>query len=97
MRLTRPLPDLASAVFGEQIGADRPMADINVTSDVNGMVRTLEAAPGAKVSAGDTLILLDCMKMEIPVLAPKSGTLKSILVEEGAIVAEGQVLAVIDA
>ncbi len=73
------------------------MADIKVMSDVNGMVQKLEVAPGAKVSAGDTLLLLDCMKMEIPVLAPKSGTLKSILVEEGGIVAEGQVLAIIDA
>jgi biotin carboxyl carrier protein len=73
------------------------MADIKVTSGVNGMVRKLEVSLGARVSAGDSLILLDCMKMEIPVLAPKSGTLKSILVEEGAIVAEGQVLAIIEA
>ena len=72
------------------------MADIKVTSDVNGMVRKLEVSLGARVSAGDSLILLDCMKMEIPVLAPKSGTLKSILIEEGAIVAEGQVLAIIE-
>ena len=72
------------------------MADIKVTSDVNGMVRKLEVLPGARVGAGDTLILLDCMKMEIPVLAPRSGTLKSVLIEEGAIVAEGQVLAIIE-
>lgn len=73
------------------------MADIKVTSDVNGMVHTIEVAPGSKINAGDTLILLDCMKMEIPVLAPKSGSLKAILVAEGAIVAEGQVLAIIEA
>jgi biotin carboxyl carrier protein len=70
--------------------------EIKVTSELNGMVQKLEAAPGGKVSEGDTLILLNCMKMEIPVLAPKSGTLKAILVEEGAVVAEGQTLATIE-
>ena len=70
--------------------------EIKVTSELNGMVQKLETAPGAKVSAGDTLILLNCMKMEIPVLAPKSGTLKAILVEEGAVVAEGEILATIE-
>jgi biotin carboxyl carrier protein len=72
------------------------MAEIKVTSELNGMVQKLEATPGAKVREGDTIILLNCMKMEIPVLAPKSGTLKAILVEEGAVVAEGQTLATIE-
>jgi biotin carboxyl carrier protein len=72
------------------------MPEIKVTSELNGMVQKLEMAPGAKVNEGDTLILLNCMKMEIPVLAPKSGTLKAILVEEGAVVAEGQALATIE-
>jgi biotin carboxyl carrier protein len=72
------------------------MPEIKVTSELNGMVQKLEVAPGSKVSEGDTLIVLNCMKMEIPVLAPKSGTLKAILVEEGAVVAEGQALAMIE-
>jgi acetyl-CoA carboxylase biotin carboxyl carrier protein len=72
------------------------MPEIKVTSELNGMVQKLEAAPGTKVREGDPLILLNCMKMEIPVLAPQSGTLKAILVEEGAIVAEGQTLATIE-
>jgi len=72
------------------------MAEIKVTSDVNGMVRKLEAATGAKIAMGETILILDCMKMEIPVFAPKAGKLKSILVVEGASVAEGQVLAIID-
>lgn len=72
------------------------MPEIKVTSELNGMVQKLEVTPGAKVSEGDTIILLNCMKMEIPVLAPKSGTLKAILVEEGAVVAEGQALATIE-
>jgi biotin carboxyl carrier protein len=72
------------------------MPEIKVTSELNGIVQKLEVTPGAKVSEGDTIILLNCMKMEIPVLAPKSGTLKAILVEEGAVVAEGQALATIE-
>jgi biotin carboxyl carrier protein len=72
------------------------MPEIKVTSELNGMVQKLEVAPGAKVNEGDTLIVLNCMKMEIPVFAPKSGTLKAILVEEGAVVAEGQTLATIE-
>ena len=72
------------------------MPEIKVISELNGMVQKLEMAPGAKVNEGDTLILLNCMKMEIPVLAPKSGTLKAILVEEGAVVAEGQTIATIE-
>ena len=72
------------------------MPEIKVTSELNGMVQKLEAVPGAKVREGDTLILLNCMKMEIPVLAPKGGTLKAFLVEEGAVVAEGQTLATIE-
>jgi acetyl-CoA carboxylase biotin carboxyl carrier protein len=72
------------------------MAEIKVTSELNGMVQKLGAKPGAKVREGDTLIVLNCMKMEIPVLAPKSGSLKAILVEEGAVVAEDQTLATIE-
>ncbi|HXY89432.1 MAG TPA: acetyl-CoA carboxylase biotin carboxyl carrier protein subunit [Xanthobacteraceae bacterium] len=72
------------------------MAEFKVTSELNGMVQKLEAAPGSRVREGDTLIVLNCMKMEIPVLAPKGGTLTAILVEEGAMVAEGQALATIE-
>ena len=72
------------------------MPEIKVISDLNGMVEKLEAVPGDKVSAGDTLFLLNCMKMEIPVFAPRSGTVKAILVEEGAVVTEGQTLATIE-
>lgn len=72
------------------------MAEIKVTSELNGMVQKLEASIGGKISEGETLIVLNCMKMEIPVLAPKSGTVKAILVEEGALVSEGQALATIE-
>jgi acetyl-CoA carboxylase biotin carboxyl carrier protein len=51
-------------------------------------------ADGAEVHDGDTLIILESMKMEIPVVAEESGTVTSV-VAEGAVVQEGDVLAVI--
>jgi acetyl-CoA carboxylase biotin carboxyl carrier protein len=54
------------------------------------------AAEGAEVSDGDTLVILESMKMEIPVLAEGSGTLTHLHVAEGDIVQEGDLIAVID-
>lgn len=72
------------------------MARIAVKSDVAGKVWKLEAAPGAAVGAGDVIMILESMKMEIPVEAPKAGTLASLNVAEGDSVAEGQVVAQIE-
>ena len=71
------------------------MAEITVRSDLNAVVWKIEAAPGQAVNAGDTLILLEVMKMEIPVAAPRAGTVKAILVKERDEVAEGQALALL--
>jgi urea carboxylase len=67
-----------------------------VLSDLNAMVWKIEVAPGERVNAGDTLIVLEAMKMEIPVTAPRSGTVAAILVAEKQMVAEGEALAVLD-
>ena len=53
-------------------------------------------APGDEVAAGDALCILESMKMEIPVEAPAAGTVASVPVTEGAVVQEGDVIAVID-
>jgi biotin carboxyl carrier protein len=71
------------------------MAEIRVKSELNAIVWKIEAPAGASVSAGDTLIILEAMKMEIPVAAPRSGTVQTILVNEGQQVAEGQPLAIL--
>ena len=52
---------------------------------------------GSKVTEGQTLIILESMKMEIPVLASDDGTVAEIMVEEEEAVAEGQAVIVIDA
>jgi biotin carboxyl carrier protein len=72
------------------------MATTKVLSDLNAMVWKIEVAAGQQVSAGDTLIVLEAMKMEIPVTAPRGGVVAAILVAEKQMVAEGEALAVLD-
>jgi acetyl-CoA carboxylase biotin carboxyl carrier protein len=54
------------------------------------------AAEGETVADGDTLVILESMKMEIPVLAEDSGTLTKLAVAEGDVVQEGDLIAVIE-
>ena len=61
-----------------------------------GNVWTVEARPGDQVEEDDVLIVLESMKMEIPVTAPVAGTVREVRVKEQDVVKEGQVLAVID-
>ena len=74
-------------------GGDMP--EIKVPSELNAIVWKIEASAGASVNEGDTLIILEAMKMEIPVPAPRAGTVQTILVNEGQQVAEGQPLAIL--
>jgi urea carboxylase len=67
-----------------------------VLSDLNAMVWKIEVAAGERVAAGDTLIVLEAMKMEIPVTAPHAGNVAAILVAEKQMVAEGEALAVLE-
>jgi len=53
------------------------------------------ATEGDTVADGDTLVILESMKMEIPVLAEGSGTLTKLAVAEGDVVQEGDLIAVI--
>ncbi|NQV59239.1 MAG: acetyl-CoA carboxylase biotin carboxyl carrier protein subunit [Alphaproteobacteria bacterium] len=72
------------------------MADIRVQSEITGKVWAIEAKIGDVLAEEDTIIVLESMKMEIPVVAPSGGTLKEILVAEGDAVAEGQDVAIMD-
>lgn len=71
------------------------MAEVTVRSELNAIVWKIEVAAGAVVSAGDTLLILEVMKMEIPVAAPRAGTVKALLVGEKQQVAEGEALVVL--
>ena len=54
------------------------------------------AAEGESVADGDTLVILESMKMEIPVLAEDAGTITRLAVAEGDVVQEGDLIAVIE-
>lgn len=72
------------------------MARIEIKSEITGTVWQVKSKPGDKVEAGDTLVVIESMKMEIPVIAEDGGTVKEIRVKEKDPVAEGQVVAVLD-
>lgn len=72
------------------------MPSISIKADVTGKVWKLEAAAGASLAGGDIVMILESMKMEIPVEAPRAGRLASVSVAEGDSVKEGQVLAVLE-
>ena len=72
------------------------MARIEIKSEITGTVWKVKSKPGDTVESGDTLVIIESMKMEIPVITEDAGTVKEILVKEKDPVAEGQVVAVID-
>ncbi len=72
------------------------MAD-EVYAEMMANVWKVVVAIGDDVADGDTLVILESMKMEIPVESPRAGTVKSILVAEGDQVQEGQVVLLLDA
>lgn len=67
-----------------------------VRAEIVGNVWKLLVAEGDVVSAGDTLAVLESMKMEIPVHAPETGVVGRVPVAEGQIVQEGDVVVVIE-
>jgi acetyl-CoA carboxylase biotin carboxyl carrier protein len=71
------------------------MANVAVLSELNAVVLRIEVAAGEQVRTGDTLVVLESMKMEIPVAAPCDGTVAAILVGETQTVEEGQELAIL--
>ena len=66
---------------------------VEVTASVPGKVFKIEANTGATVKAGDPIVILEAMKMEITVVAPEDGTVASINVAVGDAVESGDVLA----
>jgi acetyl-CoA carboxylase biotin carboxyl carrier protein len=67
-----------------------------VLSEMVANVWKVVVSAGDPVDAGDPLVILESMKMEIPVEAPQGGTVREVRVVEGGVVQEGDVIAVID-
>jgi acetyl-CoA carboxylase biotin carboxyl carrier protein len=72
------------------------MARIEVKSEITGTVWQVKASPGDKVESGDVLVVIESMKMEIPVITEDPGIVKEILVKPKDAVAEGQVVAILE-
>lgn len=69
---------------------------IKVEAGAAGKVFKIEASVGQKVSRGDAVLIVEAMKMEIPVVAPEDGTVASINVAVGDAVEAGQTLATLN-
>jgi acetyl-CoA carboxylase biotin carboxyl carrier protein len=69
---------------------------IEIYAHITGTVWKIEKKPGDEVKEGDVLVILESMKMEMPVEATESGTVREILVSEGQPIAEGAVIAVLE-
>jgi acetyl-CoA carboxylase biotin carboxyl carrier protein len=73
------------------------MAITTLRAEIGASVWKIMAPAGSAVAAEDTLLILESMKMEIPVQAPHAGTVEEVLVAEGQAVEEGEPLATLRA
>lgn len=69
---------------------------LHLNSEITGSVWKIDMKPGDAVAVDDTIMVLESMKMEIPVLAPRAGRIVQLLVAEGQAVKDNQPLAVIE-
>lgn len=72
------------------------MSKYEVKSEVTGSVWKVVCQVGDHLEPGDTVMILESMKMEIPVIAEDGGEVTDLLVPEGSAVVEGQVVAIVD-
>lgn len=72
------------------------MASVQVKSEITGKVWKIETKPGDRLEEDDAILILESMKMEIPIGAPSDCTLVEILVAEEDSVSEGQVVAIVE-
>jgi acetyl-CoA carboxylase biotin carboxyl carrier protein len=69
---------------------------LELRAELMGTVWKILKRAGEKVGAGESVVILESMKMEIPVAAAQAGTVREVRVAEGAVVQEGDVLAVVE-
>ena len=84
-----PMMGFAPVSYTHLAGA----GSVKVSAAVPGKVVKIVASVGQSVKAGDSVVIVESMKMEIPVVAPQDGTIASIDVAEGAAVENGDTLA----
>ncbi len=72
------------------------MSSLKICTEVAGTVWKVVAAKGAALAAGQEILIMESMKMEIPVEAPRAGRLLELRVVEGDVLKEGDVVALMD-
>jgi acetyl-CoA carboxylase biotin carboxyl carrier protein len=72
------------------------MPTMNIESEVTGTIWKVEVKAGQSVSEDETLLIVESMKMEIPVTAPTAGRVAEVKVMEGDAVTDQQVLVVLE-
>ena len=90
---TTSAPVAAAAPVRKAAAAATGAGSIKIEAGAAGKVFKIEAAAGTQVKTGDTIVVLEVMKMETPVVAPKDGVVASIDVTEGQTVEAGALLA----
>ena len=88
-----PAPKAAPAAAPKAAAPVAGAGSVKVSAAVPGKVVKIVASVGQSVKAGDSVVIVESMKMEIPVVAPQDGTIASIDVAEGAAVENGDTLA----
>ena len=91
-----PAPAASATPVGEAVPCTAPTAALSVTGDgdcvespMPGNILKVNVTVGQAVKEGDVLVVLEAMKMENEIMAPKSGTITQVLVEKGATVETG--------
>ena len=69
---------------------------MEIKAPMPGKIASIQVSVGSQIKEEDEVIIMDAMKMEIPVYAPGAGTIKEIKVKVGESVNEGQVLAILE-
>ena len=69
---------------------------IDITAPITGTIWKVEKGAGERVEAGEAIVILESMKMEIPVEAPRAGQIREMRCKAGQSVKEGQILALLD-
>jgi biotin carboxyl carrier protein len=90
-----PAPAPAAASAPAAAPAAHAAGSVNVEAPLPGIILRLTTKAGDVVKAGDTILVLESMKMETPIKAPQAGTIAEIKVTQGAQVKTGQILAVL--
>lgn len=86
----------SSATPSPRIAAAAPSSGYSVKCPLPGTVLSVKVAAGDTIAAGQTLVVLEAMKMENNIDADRGGVVKQVLVQQGATVMEGDVLIIIE-